>query len=211
MLPATPDALDEVVDGLEIGLDGAELAQVQAAADRLLAKLGVAYGDFDAGELWDLDAATSMTAWLRDRAGMAGGDAARVVRSARRLRALPVTSAAALDGTLSAGQVRAIVANVAPAAAALFADHEGDLVPTLAPLSVADVASAMRTWAALADDALDTGEAAEASSSVFLSSSLEGRWHLDGGLDALSGEILHTALALAKSPDGRRGAFEEPG
>ncbi|MBW3610835.1 MAG: hypothetical protein KY438_04830, partial [Actinobacteria bacterium] len=57
--------------------------------------------------------------------------------------------------------------------------------------------SAMRTWAALADDALDTGEAAEASSSLFLSSSLEGRWHLDGGLDALSGEILHTALALA--------------
>ncbi len=45
---ATPDALDQVVDGLEIGLDGAELAQVQAAADRLLAKLGVAYGDFDA-------------------------------------------------------------------------------------------------------------------------------------------------------------------
>ncbi len=46
---------------------------------------------------------------------------------------------------------------------------------------------------------------------MFLSSSLEGRWHLDGGLDALSGEILHTALALAKSPDAEGGADEEPG
>ncbi|MDP8954820.1 MAG: 13E12 repeat family protein [Actinomycetota bacterium] len=152
-----------------------------------------------------------MTAWLGDHAGMAGGDAARVVRSARCLRDLPVTSAAALDATLSAGQVRAIVANVSPAAVELFADHEGDLVPTLAPLSVADVAVAMRTWAALADDALDTGEAAEACSSVFLSSSLEGRWHLDGGLDALSGEILHTALALAKSPDAEGEPSRSPG
>ena len=105
---------------------------------------------------------------------MAGGDAARVVRSARRLRALPVTSAAALDGTLSAGQVRAIVANVSPAAVALFADHQGDLVPTLAPLSVGDVAVAMRTWAALADDALDTGEPAEACSSVFYREAVPG-------------------------------------
>jgi hypothetical protein len=41
-------ALDEAVNGLEIGLDGAELVQVQRAADRLSAKLGVAYGEFDA-------------------------------------------------------------------------------------------------------------------------------------------------------------------
>jgi hypothetical protein len=38
-------ALDEAVNGLELGLDGAELAACQRAADRLSAKLGVAYGD----------------------------------------------------------------------------------------------------------------------------------------------------------------------
>ena len=95
-------ALDEAVNGLEIGLDGAELVQVQRAADRLSAKLGVAYGDFDALELWDADAATSMTAWLREFADMAGGEATRVVRSARRLRGLPVTAVAALDGRTAA-------------------------------------------------------------------------------------------------------------
>ncbi|HVL03960.1 MAG TPA: hypothetical protein VM386_05945, partial [Acidimicrobiales bacterium] len=83
----TLEALEEAVDGLEISLDGAELVQCQRAADRLIAKLGVAYGEFDAAELWDVDGATSMTAWLREFASLAGADASRVLRRARRLRA----------------------------------------------------------------------------------------------------------------------------
>ena len=78
MVEVTLHALDEAVNGLELGLDGDELVACQRAADRLSAKLGVAYGEFDALELWDLDAATSMTAWLRDHATMAGGEASRV-------------------------------------------------------------------------------------------------------------------------------------
>jgi hypothetical protein len=93
-----------VVDGLELGGHGPSLVQVQAAADRLLAKLSLAYGDFDAAELWDSGAATSMTAWLSDRTGMVSGDAARLSRSAKRLRVLPLTAAAAVDGRLSAGR-----------------------------------------------------------------------------------------------------------
>jgi hypothetical protein len=85
----TLQALDEAVNGLELGLDGDELVACQRAADRLSAKLGVAYGEFDALELWDVDAATSMTAWLREFSGLAGGEATRVLRSARRLRGLP--------------------------------------------------------------------------------------------------------------------------
>ncbi|MBA3956300.1 MAG: DUF222 domain-containing protein, partial [Acidimicrobiia bacterium] len=162
----TLQALDEAVNGLELGLDGDELVACQRAADRLSAKLGVAYGEFDSLELWDLDAATSMTAWLRDHATMAGGEASRVLRSARRLRGLPVTAAAALDGSLSAGAVRAIVANVWDKTAELFAEHEAELIPTLVPLCAGDVAAAMRTWAALAEDALGLGEPAEPLSKV---------------------------------------------
>ncbi|CAN5768527.1 hypothetical protein BH24ACT2_BH24ACT2_11560 [soil metagenome] len=43
----TLQALDEAVNGLELGLDGDELVACQRAADRLSAKLGVAYGEFD--------------------------------------------------------------------------------------------------------------------------------------------------------------------
>ncbi|CAN5242532.1 hypothetical protein BH24ACT1_BH24ACT1_02020 [soil metagenome] len=130
-----------------------------------------------------------------------GDPTARVLRSARRLRSLPVTSAAALDGTLSAGQVRAIVANVSDATSELFAEHEAELIPTLAALPVADVASAMRTWAQLAEDALGLGEPAEPVSKVSLSTMLDGIWRLDGHLDDLDGEILDTALRLAAGSD----------
>ncbi len=197
----TLDALDDAIESLDIGLDRDELSQAQRALDRLSAKLVAAYGAFDAADLWDLDAASSMTAWLREQADLTGGDAARVLRLARGLRGLPVTTAAALDGTLSAGQVRAIVANVNDRTAELFAAHEAELVPTLAALSAGDVTVAMRTWAALAHDALDGGEQPEPGSKVHLSTLYESRWRLDGDLEALDGEVLDTALRLAEAPD----------
>ncbi|MGI8758107.1 MAG: hypothetical protein ACR2K0_02245 [Acidimicrobiales bacterium] len=128
-------------------------------------------GDFDAAGLWDLDGATSMTAWLCHPGAMAGGDARGLVSSARRLRGLSVTALAALDGRLSAGQVKAIVANVSDATAELFAEHEAKLVPTLVDLSVADTTRAMRWWAAQAEATVDDGKPqGEPESSLYLSS-----------------------------------------
>jgi hypothetical protein len=135
------------------------------------------------------------------RKGIKPVEATRVLRSARRLRGLPVTAAAALDGSLSAGAVQAIVANVTDATAELFAEHEAELIPTLVPLCAGDVAAAMRTWAALAEDALGLGEPAEPLSKVSLSSMLDGVWRLDGHLNPLDGEILDTALRLAAGSD----------
>jgi hypothetical protein len=87
----------EAIESLEIGFDGAELAQAHRLLDRLSARVSVADGEFDRGEGWDLDAATSMTAWLRTQAGMTAGDAVQAVRMAKRLGSLPVTRAADLD------------------------------------------------------------------------------------------------------------------
>jgi hypothetical protein len=62
-------------------------------------------------------------------------------------------------------------------------------------------AAAMRTWrahaAALADD-LAPEEPARA---LHLSPSLDGRWVLDGDLDAESGQVVATAVSLATTPD----------
>ncbi|MGI8758475.1 MAG: DUF222 domain-containing protein [Acidimicrobiales bacterium] len=115
------DVLGEAVDGLVLGLDGAELTSTQRIADRLSANLS--------------------------------------------------------DRTVE-----------------LFAGHEAELVPTLAALPTADVVIAMRTWAALAEDSLDDGEAEEPKSRLHLSTLLEGRWRLDGDLEA-------TALRLATGSD----------
>ncbi len=197
---ATPDVLDEVVDGLELGVHGPSLVQVQAAADRLLAKLSLAYGAFDHAELWDLDAATSMTAWLRHHASLTKREAARVASRAKRLRSLPVTASAWQAGELSAGQVDAVVANVKPEHLERFAEHEAELVPTLVGLSVTVTARAMAHWAAHAAALADEPEP-EAERGLHLSPILDGTWVLNGTLGPDSGEVVSTALRMAESPD----------
>src|SRR4051794_15400111 len=105
------DTLSAAIDEVGTDLRGPELAELLSLLDRLQAKASAAVAAFDRASLWDLDAATSMTAWLRDRGQMSGGGAARMVSTAKRLAALPVTAAAWQEGRLSSGQVEAIVAN----------------------------------------------------------------------------------------------------
>ena len=60
--------LAEAIEKLRVPTEGAALTQLLALRDRLDARIAEAVGDFDAARLWDLDGATSMTAWLRDKA-----------------------------------------------------------------------------------------------------------------------------------------------
>jgi hypothetical protein len=189
------------VEEVEVPVDGAALTRLWGLVDRLTAKATMAGAAFDAAALWDLEGDTSMTAWLRTRAGMTSRQAARTVTTSRRLAAAPVTAAAWSDGTLSTGQVEAITANVDDATAALFAEHEADLIPVLAPLCALDVGAAMRAWAARAQATLEEAEPPEASRSLHLSTVLDGRRHLTGDLDPEAGDVVATALRLATTRD----------
>ena len=60
----------DAVDGAELPLDGATIVGLLRLRDRIDMQLTELVGAFDAAKLWDLDAATSMVAWLTDRAGM---------------------------------------------------------------------------------------------------------------------------------------------
>jgi len=191
--------LERAIDELDIPIDGAAIAEVFALRSRLDAVLAEALVAFDRLRLWDLDDATSVTAWLRTHAGLSRRAAARTVSVAKRVSGLPVTTAAWRDGRLSEGQVEAIVANVSSSTAELFADHEAELIEVLAPLSVTDTARAMGSWAAKANE--DDEEPDAPTRSLFLSPALDGRLILDGDLDAEAGEIVATALRLADSPD----------
>ena len=90
------------------------ITEVLALRDRLDAKISDAIGDFDRAGLWDLDSATSMTAWLRQHGAMTKREAGRVSGRAKTLRELPVTAAAWQSGELSGGQVDAMVAVIKP-------------------------------------------------------------------------------------------------
>ena len=188
------DELRAAVRDLAVPVDAAALAELLGIVDELASRVSQAIGEVDAAELWDAEGATSMTAWLRS-AGLTAREAARQARTARRLRALPVTSAAWRSGQLSGGQVEAIVSNLTDATVERF--DEADLVPLLAPLTVAQTATAMRTWASL----VERDEPDEPARRLHVSRTLDGRRELSGSFDAEGGEVIETALRLASDGD----------
>ena len=103
--------LSAAIDELDAPVDGDALRELLGLRDRLDAKVSEAMARFDAAALWDLDGATSLTAWLRDHGSCTRRSAARSSSIARRLRRLPDTMDAWRDGRLSTGQVEAITAN----------------------------------------------------------------------------------------------------
>lgn len=193
--------LASAIEELEAPGTGAALVEGFALLDKLTAKLTMAAGEFDAGREWAADAATSSVAWLKHRAGMTASAAAWTVRTGKRMKELPVTASAWLTGALSTGQVRAIGANLEPRTVGLFAEHEAAVVPRIAPLSVHHAAIAMQRWRAQAEALLDGDELRPPDRSLHLSQTFDGRFELSGSLDALSGEIVATALRLATTRD----------
>ena len=73
MLTRLRDAIEEC----EIFPVASELKEALELRSRLDAKISSAVGDFDAAGLYELDQATSMTAWLRHEARMTSRDAGR--------------------------------------------------------------------------------------------------------------------------------------
>ncbi len=196
------EPLAGAIDDLDLPVDPTVLTEAFALADRLNAKLLAAIGGHDAAEVWRNDGATSMTAWLRHHTRQSGRQAARCTTTARRLRQLPVTTAAYRDGVLSGGQVQAIIVNLKDRSVGLFAEHEAELVPDLAALSVGDTATAMQDWARRAQALSgDDPDPAVPERSLHLSRILDGRRELSGSFDPEGGAVIDTALRLAASPD----------
>lgn len=194
------DELRSAIASLAIPVDGEAIASALALRDQLDARVAEAVAAFDAQSQWDAEGATSMTAWLRDRAGRTRREAVHITSRAKALRSLPVTAAAWSDGTLGSGQVDGILARLDHLTRARFAEHENALVPALARLSVADTARAMSIWAARADAETHREDPPEPERMLHASTTLGGRLVLDGELDPTSGEVVKTALRLATEP-----------
>lgn len=199
------DALGTAIDTLAVSSsslahDGDALARALALYDRLRAVLVRAVGEFDALGLWELDGATSMPAWLRTHARQSNPTAASFAATARRLRTLPATEAAAVDGTLSADQVKILLANVRPHTEPLFREIEEALVPLLAPLSIADTLTVARDWAAHAE-VVTEGDLPRETEGAQLSQLPDGTWQLDAHLGAEGGRLVEKAIAATITTD----------
>ena len=99
-----------------------------------------------------------------------------------------VTAAAVTDGTMSVGQVRQITNHLSDKTIELFAEHEAEVVPTLAPLPLRQVSWAMARWQRHAETALGLEQADQLPDrSLHLSPVGRGRWRLDADLDTEGG------------------------
>src|ERR1051325_11716780 len=98
------DVLRDAIARLKVPVDRDALIELVSLSEQLTAHMIDAVGEFDDAMLWDVDGATSMTAWLRDHCRMARKTAHWLALRAHRLRRMPGTAAAMRDGRLFAGQ-----------------------------------------------------------------------------------------------------------
>ncbi len=188
---------------IEVAAHPSAIITALATRDRLDAAIAAAVGEFDRDQSWALDGARSMKAWLVTFTGRSPRDAARLVRDARCLRALPVTAGAYRSGQLTGGQLDAIISHLTPTTIGLFADHETELLPTLFELSVGDLERVMGRWQHHADAITDT-EPPEPRHGLHLSALASGTRILNGELHPVAGATVEHALRLATvdDPDG---------
>jgi hypothetical protein len=153
----------------------------------------------------------SITSWVEQRLQTSWGDAARAVRTARALEAMPVVREALYEGEVSPSAVSQLVV-ARDANPEEFALAEEILVDAARTLPSRDLRRAVTHWR----DVVDAGASARADRQrwdrrgLHVSPMLDGMVRVDGNLDAESGETLITALrsitdawARSHAPDDR--------
>ena len=106
---------------------------------------------------WEADAALlSPASWLEHRAPVSTRDARSLVKAARIVDTHMPVADALDDGTITTGHLGAIERVMSSGREPLLADHADVLAEQAGRLSIRDFTTAMRRWAALADDELAT-------------------------------------------------------
>lgn len=171
------------------------------AHDSSLARLTAALRDILRSGEWTTDGDLSPAAWLARVAGVSPARARELCRVATSLADLPAIAAAYADGRLSRDQVACITAVARAERRSLLAAHEAELLPSWLPLDLPTLTVAMRTWAAYADDLLETAPPSARPGTLTITSS-EGRGVVRGDLDPLGRETVLAAIAQTSTWSG---------
>jgi len=180
---------------LDVSVDGDEIAAVLALREQLLAKVMGPLRVFDELELYQGSKATSTKSFVEKECGFTSSDAGATVTLARKLKALPQTEKAWLDGELSPGQIKAVAAIVPHRLAGHFAEREVDHVATLAALDVADTAKVLHHWVNCADAVLSQDSPRyERTDALFHAKTLNDRYDTRGDFNPTAGATIDLAL-----------------
>ncbi|MDY7105849.1 MAG: DUF222 domain-containing protein [Actinomycetota bacterium] len=173
------------------------------------AKVSPALVAADKAKLFEVESATSMTAWLKTE-GLHPGEAAGMMSTARKLARLPVLAASFEAGRVRSGHVRAVVENTPGKLVDEFADQSDDLVPLLEDLTVEEASEAMQAWKQATKDRIGERELGLDKRSLHISKMLDGRHRIDGELDADASAVLNKAIKRAMQPDGEHEPARSP-
>ena len=204
MLSSSLRELRDVIERLDVSVDADELAEVFRLRDALLAKAIRPLREFDALELYQPSKATSTRAFLEKTVGLSPGEAGATVTMARKLGEMPLTDTAFVDGTLSSGTVRAIVANVAARLVERYVAHEAENIAIVEPLTPRQAVTVMQSWAARAHAALDDDDGKPPrDDEFFLSETLGGRFEAKGSFAAETGAPIAEAIEVYQQDNPR--------
>src|SRR5688572_30362559 len=106
MLSGMFECLEVEPDGLAAAELNHQLFAIEAVQQRVEVARVAAVAAWDGQRAWARDGATSASAWLRHRLGIPKSVATALVRTARRLRSMPLAAAAFRAGELSYDKVR---------------------------------------------------------------------------------------------------------
>ena len=180
-------------------LTDAELSAHLCALDddrsRAEAALARAVDVWDARQAWTADGVTSGAAWLAYGCELSRGSASSLVRTARRLRSMPLTRAALRAGGI--GWAKAVLlagaAGRSDKTVAVFARDEEMLVGHARRLTVDQTAQMLRHWL-LAVDPDGIGGGQGEGDRLHVSSTFDGTTVLDGVYASEDGAVIKAAV-----------------
>ena len=190
--------LRELIENIDIDQLVDEFDEGWALYDALRAKLTVATGTFEAQGRHTIAGAVSMRTYLSTHTPL-GHESAVVAVLARKLRSLPTTQQAWLDGSLTGGQVRIISDHVRADRVELFAEHEDGIVPALIGQSVKNTLNAMNYWRNMAENLIDKPPS-EPSGIRLTPISGQDLWNINGTLSERDAKIVNDMIKLLRRP-----------
>ena len=200
-LTAAVDALLGVVDAFE-GSGGLHdfVIRVQREQHRLVAAAAPAVCCWEQSGVWGLDGSLSAASRLAVETRMSKGTARQVLRRARCLGQMPLTSAAVASGALSTDHVDLFARANRPHRRELFARDEAVLVAACGSMIWDDAVRAVDYWCSRADadgagdDAKQRDADRRAGAQLHASSTLDGSVVVSGVLDPVGGEVFLNEL-----------------
>ncbi len=199
-----------------MGVLGEELLELYRDIDRLEAKAAETLAEFDTSCEWQVDGSATCQAWLRLHGRMTAAAASGRLKTARRLRHLPRTAEAFAAGDISRDHVCVIARGTDVAesldgidqldveeVARLVADGEKVFVDAARTVDPGRLRRVVTHWRHAVEPQVVIADEVTAvcRRKLHMSQTLEGRFILDGELDAEGGAVVKTALDSLMSPD----------